>query len=92
MGIPRLTTYLAPLAKTKAIGCKTSDCHFNNHDESYPPRKVIIDGPSLAYHIYHKVLAQKTAPNAVDAQPLYGEIAEAVILFLDEISKHHLSM
>ena len=92
MGIPRLTNYLAPLAVPTTLGCQIIGCptHANQGLEG---RKVFIDGPALAYHIYYRLLAhQLTMLSALDAQPTYNEIGKATLLYLNELQSHGLQM
>lgn len=77
MGIPRLITYLEPYATPAELS----------------GGKVIVDGPGLAYHIYHRLLATKPrADNAIYAAPTYAELGHSTVMFLDELQKHNVIM
>ncbi|KAE9370782.1 hypothetical protein N431DRAFT_492812 [Stipitochalara longipes BDJ] len=68
MGIPHLITFLQPYAETELIR----------------GRPVVIDGPGLAYHIYHACLSARPAAwNPLEAAPTYGELATACFAWLD---------
>jgi hypothetical protein len=72
MGIPHLITYLRPFATR----------------ESLKDKEIVIDGPGLAYHIYH--LCQSTrvsAGNYFEAAPSYKELGETVLEWLDGLEK-----
>ncbi|PQE29346.1 hypothetical protein CJF32_00010919 [Rutstroemia sp. NJR-2017a WRK4] len=72
MGIPHLITYLRPFATR----------------ESLKDKEIVIDGPGLAYHIYH--LCQSTrvsAGNYFEAVPSYKELGETVLEWLDGLEK-----
>ena len=75
MGIPRLITYLEPYATPAEL----SDC------------RVIIDGPGLAYHIYHRLLASNPrADNAIHGAPSYEELGDGAVYFLDELQSRNV--
>lgn len=70
MGIPHLIGTLEPYATHKFI------------DNS----KVIIDGPSFAYHVLYVCRL-----NGV-VQPGYEQLAQVAIGWLDELQRHGISM
>ena len=92
MGIPGLTAKLQPYATSSTLGCGAPECiHHKNdgHDET----RVIIDGPSLAYHIYYRLLACKAPSlNALDAAPSYEELGRGTLVFLDALREHNVVM
>jgi hypothetical protein len=84
MGIPRLLGHLQTFAVPKILGCKTSGC--NEHQTH---QNIIIDGPSLAFYIYYRILAHRSSStNPVDAVPSYDELGQATLIFLDELRRH----
>jgi len=91
MGIPRLTSHLQPYATSTILGCRTRDCSYHRRDQE--ERKIVVDGPGLAYHIYYKVLSQSsTVLNAYDAAPSSADIGQATTAFLHELELHGLLM
>lgn len=77
MGIPHLITYLRPYGVVGAL----DGCN------------VVIDGPGLAYHIYHFCLTLRPlARNRLQAAPSYKEVGEAVIVWLDHLQARNVSM
>ena len=54
------------------------------------PRKVIVDGPGLAYHIYYRLLARDSISTAIDAVPTYHEIGLAFRAFLDALQDRNI--
>lgn len=84
MGIPRLAKQLHAFSEFSALGCKTNGC------EEHPcNKKIIIDGPSLAYHIYRCGLAvSPSSIGIVDAIPSYDGLGQATLAFLDELQCH----
>ena len=90
MGIPHLTPLLQPYSTPTILGCKTPQCKLH---PTAPPRSLIIDGPALAYHVYHKLLAHKPERlGALDAVPSYGEMGEAVLGWLGEVEGFGVGM
>ncbi|KAI9820377.1 MAG: hypothetical protein M1827_006001 [Pycnora praestabilis] len=68
MGIPHLITHLRAYSEPTRAGVM----------------KVIIDGPSLCYHIYHACLASRANyQNPLQAAPSYEELGKAFIAWLD---------
>ena len=94
MGIPRLTSQLQPYAGSAVLGCKTSQCseHQSNLLNA-SEKKIVIDGPGLAFHIFYSLLACKSLSlNAFDAAPSYAEIGRGVTAFLEELRLYGLKM
>ena len=84
MGIPRMFSHLQTLAVPQTLGCKTSGCgeHLNLQN-------IIIDGPSLAFYINYRILAQRSSSiNSLDAIPSYIELGLATIAFLNELRSY----
>lgn len=89
MGIPRLTSYLQPYFTSTVLGCSNHNCSLHK-DRS---NGLIIDGPSLIYAVYYRLLACKPASlNALDAQPSYREIGNATVQFLEQLSACGMAM
>ncbi len=62
MGIPKLIQTLQPFAERVIIGINDSNTQLISSDTtSIRPRveSVVIDGPSLVYHVYHRLLCLK---------------------------------
>lgn len=88
MGIPRMFGHLQPLAVPQTLGCKTSGCSEHQNGQN-----IIIDGPSLAFYINYRILAQRSSStNPFDAIPSYTELGKATLAFLDELRKHGAGM
>lgn len=81
MGISRLTKHLLPYAETISLARQ------NGQDE--PPRvhAVVIDGPSLVYHVYNHLLAS-TNPSCdlLDVQPTCDEVSRGVVSYLLQLA------
>lgn len=73
MGISYLTKHLTPYAETVSLGKPT---------DQGPPcvQSVVIDGPSLVYHVYYRLLAW-TDPtcDVLDIQPTCDEVSRGVV-------------
>lgn len=95
MGIPRLIQTLQPFAERVIIGsARISDGDDDDGQKRSPsspvPRVtcVVIDGPSLVYHIYHRLISVKGRSlsakphNPLLSQPAYSEINHAVLAFI----------
>ena len=85
MGIPRLSHHLEPYSSPLDLGCNEVKCKKRRQQRS----KVIIDGPSLAHHVYQKLLTSKTDGYAL---PSYDDAGKATTLLLDELQVHGLEM
>lgn len=82
MGIPRLTALLHPFATQVEWKRQHADPSPNASPQ------VLIDGPALAYFIYHQCLSSEAiAANALEAAPSYAKLAETVVAWLDEIEE-----
>ncbi|KAJ5736623.1 uncharacterized protein N7483_001748 [Penicillium malachiteum] len=71
MGIPSLTKHLFPYGETVVLGDSSSQ-------EDGPPtvRSVVIDGPSLVYHVNYRLLASTRISNGtLDPQPTCDEVS-----------------
>ncbi|KAI4093695.1 MAG: hypothetical protein LQ344_002760 [Seirophora lacunosa] len=89
MGIPRLTGQLEPYSVPLILGYQTVNFSKDLADSSSSLTPIIIDGPGLAYHIYHRLLAHRSAClKGLDAIPSYGEIGRAFIAYLDTLNSH----
>jgi hypothetical protein len=73
MGISYLTKHLLPYAETVSLRRKS---------DQDPPcvQSVVIDGPSLVYHVYYRLLAWTTpAYDVLDIQPTCDEVSRGVV-------------
>lgn len=78
MGIPSLTKHLSQYTETVVLS-------GNSATPGGPPhiRSVVIDGPSLVYHVYYRLLASADiAYDALDIQPTCDEVSHGVVSFL----------
>ena len=93
MGIPGLSKPLKPYAVSTTIGCKTQHCSEHKPALSESSRNIIIDGPSFAYSIYHRLIIQKPEwLTAVEAMPSYQEVGQGALAFLDEMEDYGLKV
>ena len=96
MGIPRLASHLQPYAIPVTLGCNDPGCKIHPDISSSVPfanQRFIIDGPSAAFFIYYKILAQKShSLNALDAIPSYHELGNAIVVFFDELKTRGVEM
>ncbi|KAK6383398.1 hypothetical protein LTS17_002690 [Exophiala oligosperma] len=81
MGIPRLSQDLLPYAERTTL---SSASQSSSQQETKPITSLIIDGPSLVYYIYNKLLAYKisNSPTLIAQQPSYEEINQCITRFL----------
>jgi hypothetical protein len=70
MGIPHLLTHLQPYAV----------------DHPPPGTSLIIDGPSLAYHIWH------LCSRSQDAHPSHALLVTTCIAWLEALQRHGAEM
>ena len=93
MGIPGLSKPLKPYAVATTIGCKTPHCSEHKPAHSESSRNIIIDGPSFAYSIYHRLIVQKPEwLTAVEAMPSYSELGQGALAFLNEMEDYGLKV
>ncbi|KAG9899600.1 hypothetical protein KCV05_g16514, partial [Aureobasidium melanogenum] len=82
MGIPHLTHSLSPYGD-KVVLPQNPTKHEN----------AIIDGPSLAYHVFYVCIARRTsARNALEAAPTYQELGQAAVNWLEQIEQYGLKI
>jgi hypothetical protein len=88
MGIPRLSQDLLPYAERVTLHSSSQGSQQQNLDAI---SSLIIDGPSLVYYVYHKLLAYKSlsTPTLVVQIPTYREINETLRHFLSELEAEH---
>lgn len=89
MGIPHLTRHLSPHATKLLLPRQGKDRDFPEQISIH----AIIDGPSLAYHIYYLCLGGRAgARNALEAAPPYRELGEAAISWLQQVEQYGVKM
>ena len=82
MGIPHLTHSLSPYGDKVVLP---------QHPASH--QNAIIDGPSLAYHVFSVCIARRTgARNALEATPTYQELGQAAVNWFEQIETYGLKM
>lgn len=83
---------LEAYATSTTIGCKTLGC------DRHPPFngqriKAVIDGPSFAYCIYHRLIREKPDwLTAVEIVPSYDEVGKGALAFLNELESYGVVM
>lgn len=93
MGIPRLIGHLQPYAITSALGNESVDSSEDVIQSSTSLSPMIIDGPGLVYHLFHRLFGRNaTLLKGHDTIPSYTEIGEAFIAFLDLLEAHRCHM
>ena len=90
MGIPRLTSYLSPYAVLTILGCEKPDYSTHQTRTGQDDNQIIIDGPSFAYEIYNRTVANRV--DALDTIPTYDEVGKTALQFLDELERCGLIM
>lgn len=78
MGIPRLSQDLNPYAESVHLGTSTLPLNTDRTDG------LVIDGPSLVYHVYNSLLAYRVSRSPVldGGVPRYSEINQGFQHFL----------
>lgn len=89
MGVPRFMSDLLPYAKTATLGEPVQ-----TNDDRPNIRSVIIDGPSVIYYVYNKLVAYRAheAGTGAPRLPVYSEIIAATEFFLSELTAHEVKM
>ncbi|KAJ6153771.1 hypothetical protein N7470_006730 [Penicillium chermesinum] len=80
MGIPFLTKHILPHADRVSFGRESKSSGL----PCMP--SVVIDGPSLVYHVYYRLLAW------LDAPPTCKEVSKGVILCLQQLKDHEVQI
>ncbi|KAG9781163.1 hypothetical protein KCU88_g3549, partial [Aureobasidium melanogenum] len=92
MGIPRLSQDLHPYADHVILGQSQSfSTALPSEESGKDVHSLIIDGPSLVYYIYNKLLGYKAFRSCTTTAisiPSYQEINQAAHHFLDELTSH----
>lgn len=87
MGISYLTKHLLPYAETVSLG--------RQNGQDVPPQvhAVVIDGPSLVYHVHDRLLAW-TDPSCdiLDVQPTCDEVSRGVVSCLLQLANRGVEM
>ena len=90
MGVRGLAKHLLPYAEWKVLGNPAEGQSRSPHHEG---RKVVIDGPSLAFFIYRRLLALTlNGSSIIDSIPSYSMLARAAVAFLQQLQACGLIM
>jgi hypothetical protein len=95
MGIPRLSHDLLPYAERACLGTGGTSAESAQRpeaDTSAVITSLVIDGPSLVYFAYNKLLAYRYSAGTTVLLPTYSEINEAVHHFLSELQAHGVAV
>ena len=89
MGIPRLTQDLFDYTEIAVL----SGAPSNIKDGEIHIPNVVIDGPSLVYHVYDTLLKNLTS-RALSAAivPTYMDVVKGVQEFIATLRFHHVAM
>ncbi|KAJ5885330.1 hypothetical protein N7495_009840 [Penicillium taxi] len=80
MGIPHLTKHLLPYGKTAVLS-------GNQNQELSHVSSVVIDGPSLVYYVYDRLLAWTNLEiDVLDIQPSCDEVSRGFVSYLLELA------
>ena len=93
MGIPRLTSFLSPYAVSTILSSDSPTCPAP--EESLGKRKVVIDGPSFAYYVYHILLASiegRSNANKWILSPSYHDLGRVALAFLEKLEERGVVM
>ena len=91
MGIPNLTRHLLSHAESVRLG--DLQCHPVDRQDMKTVRRVIIDGPSLIYDVYARLLSWKNASSStIHVLPTYEQVSLGVILFLKQLNLANVSV
>jgi hypothetical protein len=87
MGIPKLTSDLQQLTEQTILGRSKAN-------KTICVQNLVVDGPSLVYYVFHRLLAFKTAKGfgPLDNAPNYSEISEGIKRLLGDLESHGVVM
>jgi hypothetical protein len=79
MGIPRLRRHLHPFSETVLLEGRL----HNRHERAAYVQSVVIDGPSLVYHVFCRLLSWSDLRTGFPAaQPTCDEVSCGVMTYL----------
>lgn len=79
MGIPHLMRHLLPYSENIVLERKQEQASR----EGTEIRSVVIDGPSLVYHVFERLLSSSNPRFSIlDAQPTCNEVSTGVMFYL----------
>ncbi|KAL3477825.1 XPG domain containing-domain-containing protein [Aspergillus californicus] len=80
MGIPRLRQHLVPFSQTVLLQKKKK----TDQEDLACIQSVVIDGPSLVYNVYARLLSWFSASgsNMIDSLPTCDEVSRGVMVYL----------
>lgn len=80
MGIPYLTKHLLPYADPVVLGPSDSECPS--------VQDVVIDGPSLVYQVYLRLLTwSDPSTDVLAVQPTCHQVSVGVLTYLLQLAK-----
>jgi hypothetical protein len=87
MGIPHLTRHLLPYAENVSLDGRATGSGLPH------VQAVVIDGPSLVYHVYRRLLGwMDPSSDVLDYQPTCDEISRGVSSLLLELTRLEVKM
>lgn len=90
MGIRGLTKHLLPYAEIRVLGNPAEGQSGSPYHEG---RNVVIDGPSLAFFIYRRLLAHSLdGSSIIDSIPSYSMLGRAAVAFPQQLQASGLMM
>lgn len=93
MGIHRLLHHMQDFGSPVELGTAWQGNSANLPTEDLDKKYIVVDGPSLAYHAYHRAVAGRYhARNALEAMPSHDEVAAIAADFLATFEAHNISM
>lgn len=85
MGIPRLTQDVLPFIESVILGEATGDIDILQMN------KVVVDGPSLVYHVCNKILLFNGSISS-KIHPTYSQINACLMQFLADVESCGVEM
>ncbi|KAH7045805.1 XPG domain containing-domain-containing protein [Macrophomina phaseolina] len=91
MGIHRLLHHMQDFGSPVELGTSWQSNTSSSPTGDFAKKYLVVDGPSLAYHAYHRAVAGRYhARNALEAVPSHGEIAAIAADFLTTLEAHNI--
>jgi len=87
MGIPKLASDFRQLTEQAVLG-------RSNANKTICVQYLVVDGPSLVYYVFHRLLAFKTAKSfdPLNSAPNYSEINEGIKRLLGDLESQCVVM
>ena len=87
MGIPYLRKHVRPYGEKIVLAKREGGATTGS------PTRLVVDGPSLAYHVYHRLYRQlSTDHGPFHGVPSYQQLSRGIVEYLQKLEEFGLNM